>query len=208
MHISIIGAGAGIGRECVRLALAKGHTVTALSTHTEDIPNHPRLRKINGSATVGIDVKEAIAGSDAVLITVGTKKKKGTTLFSKTAQTIIQVADEVNFTEPILVITGFGAGISRNYLNLFMRMVIRFLLREQYQDKTLMEQLLTSSKLTWEIVRPGILTNGVCAEEYQVKTTLHKGMKIGRISRADVAHYLITEAEKPLHLYHSPALTY
>lgn len=76
MNIAIIGAGAGIGLKSVIQALQKGHIVTALSTNTDQIPNHPNLIKINGSAVSPIDLKNAIKNSDADLLPLGQKIKK------------------------------------------------------------------------------------------------------------------------------------
>ncbi|WP_394772899.1 NAD(P)-dependent oxidoreductase [Flavobacterium sp.] len=207
MKIAIIGAGAGIGFQSVLQALEKGHIVTALSTNTDHIANHPNLIKINGSATSSVDLKKAIKGSDVVLITVGTKNKKATTLFSDIARTLINVTDELNFTAPVLVITGFGAGESKNYLSFFMRLVISLFLKDQYINKTIMEELITKSAIKWEIIRPGMLTNSDLTQSYKAINRLYKGMKVVKISRADVAHFLISEAENPKMLYKYVALT-
>lgn len=207
MKIAIIGAGAGIGLQCVIQALKKGHMVTALSTNTNQIPNHPNLIKIKGSATSPSDLKQAIKGSDAVLVTVGTKNKKATTLFSNIAHTLVQVANELNYSSPVLVITGFGAGESKGYLSFFMRTVISLFLKEQYINKTVMEELITKSAIKWEIIRPGMLTDGNADLAYKVISKLQKGIKVGKISRADVADFLIKEAESPKLLYQYVALT-
>lgn len=207
MNIAIIGAGGGIGLQSVAQALKKGHIVTALSTNTNQIPNHPNLIKINGSATSPTDLKNAIKGSDAVLITVGTKNKKATTLFSDIASTLIKVTDDLNFSSPVLVITGFGAGESKKYLSLFMKTVISLFLKDQYINKTKMEEIIANSALKWEIIRPGMLTNHDANSAYKAISGLQKGMKVGKISRADVADYLINEAENPKRLYQYVALT-
>lgn len=207
MNIAIIGAGAGIGFQSVMRALKNGHTVKALSTNTDQIPDHPKLIKINGSATSPIDLKNAIKDSDAVLITVGTKNKKATTLFSDIANTLIKVTDDLNFSSPVLVITGFGAGQSKNYLSFFMRTVISLFLKDQYINKTIMEEIITKSSLKWEIIRPGMLTDGYASSTYKVISGLQKGMRVGKISRADVAHFLITEAENSTRIYQYVALT-
>ncbi|PWB23973.1 NAD(P)-dependent oxidoreductase [Flavobacterium sp. HTF] len=207
MNIAIIGAGAGIGLQAVNQALAKGHFVTALSTNTDQIPNHPNLIKINGSAVSPLDLKHAIGGSDAVLITVGTKNKKATTLFSDIATTLIKVTNDLNFSSPVLVVTGFGAGESKNYLSFFMRTVISLFLKEQYVNKTIMEELITKSAVKWEIIRPGMLTDAANTSNYKVISGLQKGMKVGKISRFDVADFLITEAENPKLLFQYIALT-
>ena len=200
MRIAIIGSGAGIGLEAVKQALEKGHQVIALSTRTEHIPDHPNLKKITGSATSVSDVKNCIEDADAALITVGTKKKKGVTLFSAIAKVIIQVQQETNRQIPVLVVSGFGTGESKNYLSFFMKSVINLFLKDQYTDKTVMEELFAKSNVTWEIVKPGMLTNGELTTNYTVFPTLFKGMNVGKISRADVAHYMIKEAEEPTQL--------
>ncbi|WP_343609195.1 NAD(P)-dependent oxidoreductase [Chryseobacterium oranimense] len=151
MKIAIIGAGAGIGLESVNLALKRGHAVIALSRNTDDIPNHPNLFKMNGSATSSHDLKSVIQGADAVLVTVGTKNKKATKLFSEIATNLIEVGKELNFSSPVLVITGFGAGESKGYLSFFMRTVITLFLKDQYADKTRMEELIVNSSLKWKL---------------------------------------------------------
>ncbi|MCX8534161.1 NAD(P)-dependent oxidoreductase [Chryseobacterium luquanense] len=207
MNIAIIGVGAGIGLESVDQALEKGHNVTALSTKTDHIPDHPNLIKINGSATSPVDLKKAIEDSDAVLITVGTKNKKATTLFSDIAETLIKVSRELNFSSSVLIITGFGAGESKNYLSFFMRTVISLFLKDQYINKTEMEELITKSNLRWEIIRPGMLTNGNATSTYKVLSGLQKGMKVGKISRADVADFLVDEAENQRFIHQYVALS-
>ncbi len=207
MKIAIIGAGAGIGLETLRQALEKGHSVTALSTNTDAIPDHKLLTKINGSATSIVDLKQSIINADGVLITVGTKNKKATTLFSDIAKTLLKVTDEINFTNPVIIITGFGAGESSGYLSFFMRTVINLFLKEQNINKTLMEEIIANSNLNWEIVRPGMLTNGKFTGNYKSLNKLEKGMKVSKISRADVAHYLISEVEKPKFIHQYVALT-
>jgi putative NADH-flavin reductase len=207
MKIAVIGAGAGIGLQTVIQALQKGHTVTALSTNTSAIPDHEFLTKINGSATTISDLKKAIKDSDAVLITVGTKNKKATTLFSDIAKALVTATAELKFLSPVLIITGFGAGESKNYLSFFMRTVIKLFLKEQYINKTLMEELIVNSKINWEIVRPGMLTNERLTQSYQALPELEKGMKVGKISRAAVAHFLVNEAENTRYLLQFVTLT-
>lgn len=207
MNIAIVGAGAGIGLEAVNQALDKGYTVTALSTNVSGIVDRPGLTKINGSATNVSDLKTALTGTDALLITVGTKQKKKTTLFSDIARALVTAAGEIHYTKPVLIITGFGAGDSEPYLGFFMRTVIRLFLRDQYKDKTLMEQIVTASPLHWEIVRPGMLGNRPYTGLYRALTRLQKDMRVGKINRADVADYLLKEAVLQENLKRNVALT-
>jgi putative NADH-flavin reductase len=207
MNIAIIGASAGIGNKAVTQALEKGYQVTTLSRSVEGLPNHPWLTKITGSADSVNDLKKILPGTDAVLVTIGTKKKKGTTLFSDTAKAILEACKELNYSGKIIIVTGFGTGESHGFLSLFMRLIIDLLLKDQYADKTLMEQLITSSSVKWEIVKPGILSNGPLTKSYKILPDLHKGLKVGKISRDDVAHYLLSEVEDPKHLFQNIAIT-
>lgn len=207
MKIAIIGASAGIGLAAVNQALERGHEVTAFSRNTDLIPDHKFLTKIKGNATSSSDLKKVIKNADSILVTIGTKDKKNTTLFSETARALIEAVVETKPDVPVLVITGFGTGESKNYLNLFMKLVIRFFLKDQYEDKTLMEKLISRSNLKWEIIRPGMLTNGERTNTYQVKNKLDPNIKIGKISRADVADFLLNQTENPDLLYQYPALT-
>ena len=52
-----------------------------------------------------------------------------------------------------------------------------------------------------------MLTNGNKTSSYQALSELQKGMKVGKISRADVAYFLINEVENPKMLYQYAALT-
>lgn len=207
MNITIIGASAGIGLVTVQQALDKGHIVTALSTQTASIPDHSRLTKVTGSATSVSDLKKVIAGAEAVIIAIGTQNKKPNTLFSDTASALVKAGAALDFTAPVIMITGFGAGASSGFLSFFMRTVIRIFLKHQYINKTVMEEIIANSKLNWEIVRPGMLTDGPLTQKYKVLPNLYKGVRIGKISRADVADFLLREAGNPTMLRQYPALT-
>jgi putative NADH-flavin reductase len=86
--------------------------------------------------------------------------------------------------------------------------LFNLLLRAVYADKTAMERLVVAGYPRWEIVRPGRLTNGRRTGRYRVLTDLVKGMRVGAIARADVAHFLVEQAEHPTYLGKYPALTY
>lgn len=177
MKIAIIGAAAGVGFEAVQQALEKGYHVTALSLNPENLPHHINLNKIKGNATNTVDVAAAITDADAVLITIGTKQKKGTILFSSMAKAVTGAAEVLKYDKPILVISGFGVGESYPFAGFFIKSVIRLFLKDQYKDKTLMEEIFQGSRLNWEMVRPGQLSNGALTTKYKLYPDLSKAMK-------------------------------
>ena len=106
------------------------------------------------------------------------------------------------------MLTGFGAGESWGYNSFIIRFLFDLFLKVVYADKTVMEQIVTTEYPNWEIVRPGRLTNGAMKTQYRVMDSLTKGMKVGSISRADVAHFMVSQAERQTYPGKYLALTY
>jgi len=209
VRITVIGASAGVGLEVVRLALQKGHDVTSLSRSVSSLPNHAKLNKVQGSSTNGADVSRSVEGAEAVLVTLGTgNSTKATTLYSDSARVLLEVLQKAASAPPLIVLTGFGAGDSWNYNSPIIKALFSLLLRAVYANKSEMERLISAGYQRWEMVRPGRLTNGDMTGNYRVLDTLVKGMKVRAISRADVAHFMVSQAENPTYLRKYPALTY
>ncbi len=208
MKITIIGASAGIGLHCTRLALEHGHEVTTLSRRMVPLSDDAKLRRVQGSATNTSDVRDAIQGAEAILVTLGTKSPLTTTMFSDSARILLQVIKETGSSPILIVLTGFGAGDSWSYNSLPMRLLFALLLKKVYADKSEQERVIATGYSRWEIVRPGRLTNGEMTGRYCRLDKLVKGMKVGAISRSDVAHFMVTQAEQPTYLGKSVALTY
>jgi putative NADH-flavin reductase len=208
MKTAIIGASAGIGLQTTRLALERGHDVTTLSRRVVPHPDHAKLNRVQGSATNPSDVRAAVEGTDAILVTLGVKSPFATTLFSDSARILLQVLKEKGSSPTLIVLTGFGAGDSWSYNSFPMKLLFTLLLKAVYADKGEQERLIAGGYSRWEIVRPGRLTNGALTGHYRVLDELMEGLKVGGISRADVAHFMVAQAENPTYLGKYPALTY
>jgi putative NADH-flavin reductase len=202
MNITIIGASAGVGLETVKRALDRKHIVTTLSRSEINLPSNPNLTTVIGSATNKSDLKKSIEKADAVIVALGTgKSMKATSLYSDFAKLLVEVQAETNAQIPFIILTGFGAGESGQYNSFIMKLFFKFLLKDVYADKTKMEEIITQSKIKWEIVRPGLLKDKPLTEKYRVETKLFKGINIGSINRSDVADFLVKQAENPTFLY-------
>jgi putative NADH-flavin reductase len=198
MNITIIGASAGVGLESVKIALTRNHKVTTLSRSEIILPSHSNLIRLTGSATNKSDLKKSIENADAVIVALGTgKSMKPTTLYSDFAKLLVEVQNETHTQIPFIILTGFGAGESGKYNSFIMKLFFKFLLKAVYDDKTKMEEIISSSALKWEIVRPGLLKDKPLTETYRVENKLFSGIKIGSINRADVADFLVKQAECP-----------
>ncbi|MBX3302443.1 MAG: NAD(P)H-binding protein [Nitrospira sp.] len=208
MKIAIVGASAGIGLEITRLALERGHEVTTLSRRRVSLPDQARLKRVQGSATNPHDVRVTVEGADAILVTLGVKSPFATTLFSDSARLLLQVIKETGSSPMLLVLTGFGTGDSWGYNSLPMKLMFTLLLKKVYADKSEQERVIADGYPRWEIVRPGRLTNGAMTGRYRVLDQLVEGMKVGAISRSDVAHFMVAQAEHPTCLGKYVTLTY
>lgn len=208
MNTTIIGASAGVGLKCVERALERGHHVTTLSRTTGSLPRHPNLVAVQGSATDSDDLKSVLLKAEAVIVALGTRNStKATTLYTDFAAALLKTQKELNTDIPFIILTGFGAGESGKYQGVLLKLVFATLLRAVYKNKSAMEEMIAQSSIKWEFVRPGILNDKSITEKYRVETDYYRGMKVGSISRSDVADFMVKQAEDSTLLGKYPALS-
>jgi putative NADH-flavin reductase len=201
MRIAVIGASAGLGLETVKTALSRNHEVTTLSRSHVNVPDGQAVTEVLGSATEEADLTRAIAGADAVIVTLGlASNRQATTLFSDCATLLAKLNADRPSQVPFLFVSGFGAGASRDFATPVAKLLLNYVLRYSYADKTRMEEIVASSSLNWIVVRPGRLLDGKLTGNYRTENSLFRGIKIGGINRADVAAFLVGQAENPTEL--------
>jgi putative NADH-flavin reductase len=201
MNLSIIGASSGLGLETVKLALKGNHKVTTLSRSNVPLNLSESLNPIIGNATNKLDLQKAIQNADAILVTIGTRKNmKKTSLFSEFSKTLVEVNKETKIEVPIIFVTGFGTGDSGKYVGWIVKFFLKYFLNDVYADKFEMEEIITTTFKKWICVRPGRLLDKPLTEKYRVETKLYKGINIGGINRANVADFLVKQAENATHL--------
>ncbi|MDP4699904.1 MAG: NAD(P)H-binding protein [Saprospiraceae bacterium] len=201
MNITIIGASAGIGLETVKRGLDRNHSITTLSRSGIEIEEKKSLKVILGDATNKADLLSSIQNADAIIVTLGTSKNmNATTLFSDFAQLMVEIHKENKIDVPFIFVTGFGAGESKNYVPWLVKMFLKYFLKDVYADKTKMEEIITNLDLNWTVVRPGRLFDKELTEKYRIENKLFKGINVGGINRADVADFLIKQAEEQTEL--------
>jgi putative NADH-flavin reductase len=208
MNILIVGATRGIGRQLLEQALASRHGVTALVRDPRRLATqHERLRVIKGDILDAESVARAMAGQDAVCCTIGVKVPwPPLKVFSEGTRNLLQAMKKTGIRR-LICVTGIGAGDSRGHGGFLYDYFFRpFLFRLVYADKDRQESLIKASDVDWTIVRPGFLTNGPLTKNYRVLTDM-TGVTAGRISRADVAHFILKELESRQYLRQTPLLT-
>ena len=209
MKILIIGATRGIGLQVLKQALAKDHDVTALARSPHKLTvEHERLQVVQGDILDGQAVGRATEGQAAVINCIGIMPtRKPVAVFSDGINNTLRAMRQ-NKVELLISVTGIGAGDSRGHGGFFYDNIFQPLfLKTIYEDKDREETLIKDSQMNWIIVRPGFLTNGPMTGTYRVLTDL-QDVKAGKISRADVAHFILNQLDSSEHLGQTPLLTY
>lgn len=208
-HILVIGGSGGIGLETVKRALNRGHKVRAFARTASGIAlDHPQLEKFDGDALNAESVQSALDGVDAVVQSLGVKLEPGTVLggtrlFSE-ATSILIPEMKSRSVERLLAVTGYGAGDSGQTMNPINRLGFNAVFARIYSDKSRQEAMIKDSNLGWTIARPVVLTGGQCGD-YRVRAE-PADWKMGMISRACVADFLVSEIEYPKFVHQAPVL--
>lgn len=208
-HLLVIGASSGIGLETVRLALERGHRVRAFARTASGIElEHPQLEKVDGDALDADSVRSALDDADAVVQSLGVTLGPGTVLggtelFSEATRILIP-AMKTQGVNRLVVVTGYGAGDSGESMNPLNRLGFNAVFARIYADKSTQEAMIKASDLDWTIARPVVLTGGQCGD-YRVREE-PSDWKMGMISRASVADFLVSEVEKPQFVRQAPVL--
>ena len=209
-NILVIGASKGIGRETVKQALTAGHTVRAMARSAVRIPGrHDTLETVTGDALDPNAVKDALAGVDAVIQTLGVSAGpdvilKPVRLFSDATRILVAAMEEAG-VKRLICLTGFGAGNSRNRGGLLYNAAFHLFLARAYDDKDVQERIIQKSALDWVIARPGILTNKRPSGRYRILADPRQ-WRSGCISRADVADFLVKQIDDDTYLGKTPVL--
>jgi putative NADH-flavin reductase len=208
-RVLIVGATGGTGRQLLAQALERGYEVTALVRNPSRLPvAHPRLRVVRGDVLDTAAVEAAVRGQEAVISALGHKRFfYPTRILSDGTRHLLRAME--GFGVPRFVCeTSLGIGDSAGRMGLYYTLfVIPVVLPLYFWDKTRQERLIAASRVEWVIVRPGVLTNGEKRGAYRHGRV---GSFLGtvRISRADVADFMLNQLESDMYLRTAPGVSW
>ena len=207
MKLVIFGATGSIGRQVVNQALSQGHTVTAFAREASKVGiEHPNLRIALGDVMDPVSVENAIQGHDAVLVSIGAGRKG--TVRAEGTRKIISAMQKLGISR-LICQSSLGVGDSRGNLNAFWKYIMfGLLLRPAYADHVRQEEHVRQSNLDWTIVRPGAFIDGERTGQYKHGfPDTDKTLKL-KISRKDVADFMLRQLFDTKYLCRSPGLSY
>ncbi|MBT8424274.1 MAG: SDR family oxidoreductase [Silicimonas sp.] len=197
MKVIVFGATGTVGKLAVEAMLDAGHHVTAFARTPARIGlDDPNLSLATGDALNEGDVADALAGHDAVVITLGSGMSRKSVIRSRGTMNVIRGMQRHGVRRLICQST-LGAHESWSNLNFYWkRIMFGALLRPVFKDHELQEQLVRASGLDWTIVRPAGFTDGVAAgvlHEDIAPTERRLSLKIGRREVADFLTRQLTD---------------
>jgi len=203
VKLLILGASGGIGGWLVKLAIERGHEVTALVRNAARLDAPPRVTIMRGEAADQTTVSHAVRGHDVVISAVGQRR----TSFSPWAtilsphDIVEQVTRNLIAAMPIagvrrlVFVSAGGVGDSVRYCTRPIRwMITRPRLRIAYADIARAEEAAASSSLDWLAVRP------VTLAPFEVARRAREVKRYGlfsSIGRKAVAEWMLDVVELP-----------
>lgn len=210
MKILVIGATGGSGRHLVTQGLERGHMVTAFVRNAPKLHvNHPSLRVQTGNVLDYDSVDRAVTGQEAVLCALGHKRWfYPNHILSKGTENIVR-AMKAHGVRRLVCETSLGVGNSFGRLGLYYTLfTIPFILPFYYWDKARQESVIRDSGLDWTIVRPGVLNNRPPGGTVRHGHTIGSFIRTVRISRADVARFMLDQITDPTYIRQSPGIAW
>ena len=207
MNVIIFGATGTVGRHLVAQACAQGHKVTAFGRTAGGLAkSHPNLRTVAGDVLDVEAVATAVRGHDVVVCALGAGRNGG--VRAKGTANIIDGMQRHGIKRLICQST-LGAGDSAVHLNFFWKYVMfGLLLRPAFADHAEQERLVMGSGLDWTIVRPAAFTDGPATGAYKHGFSHSEKQLTLKISRADVAGFILTQLTQDTYLRKAPGLSY
>ena len=200
MRLLILGATGGTGRALIRQARERGHEITAF------VRSPQKLRALADRVTVRqgdprsvAELRAALPGHDAVVSALGPPGPGRTTILRAGARSTVE-AMQTGGPRRLIVVS---AAVLFDDLGVLGWLLRRTLLTNVAEDSAEMERIVMASGLDWTIARPPRLTNGPLTGRYRVENEhLPDRSALASISRADVAHFLLSELEHNTYTHH------
>ncbi len=212
MRVVIFGASGGTGRLLVEQALAQDYEVTAFDRHETALTiQHPRLSIVQGDVFNPAQVEAAITRQEAVFCVLGVKATTTQPVCSTGTMHILMAMQKQGVKRLIcqsaLMVAAFGS--ERRELSWVLPTILPLFpnVRAMFADKVLQEQFICQSNLDWVIVRPATLTDGPRTGRYTVGVPLKMGLN-AKITRADVADFLLKQLGSDTYIHKVPRIRY
>jgi uncharacterized protein YbjT (DUF2867 family) len=194
VNLLIVGATGGTGRQLVTQALERGHQVTALVRRPPHASPGPAFTTVTGDVLDPGSLDRAMQGQEAVLSALGHKRWLGPSRILSEGTRNLMAAMVRHGVQRFVCETALGISDAWWQMGLYYTLFVRpVILPFYFWDKVRQEAVIRASNLAWTIVRPGMLTNGPPRGRYRQGPHVGHWLWTVRISRADVAAFMLDQ---------------
>lgn len=207
MKLAVFGATGKTGQQLVRQALEAGYDVTALARTPSKLSiQHPKLKIVQGDLLDEARVREVIQDADAVISTLGPSSNKPEFTISR-GMDIILNAMKTNSVRRLIITAGAGVRDPQDKPKVIDRafgVLLNVLSRNVVADMRQVVAKVKASDRDWTIVRVPMLTD----QPSQGKLTVgYVGEINPRLSRADMAAFILKQVQDTSYLRKAPAIS-
>jgi putative NADH-flavin reductase len=208
MNLTIFGATGRAGKLLVSQALEAGHQVTALARTPHKLEmDHEQLTVIEGDVQDAQKVTSAVLGSDAVLSVLGPTNNQPTYEVSQGMGHILVAMDQQGVRR---LVQSVGAGVGDpqdqpGLLDRLIKIALKLASRYVYEDMVRVADAIRASDVDWTLVRVPMLTDDPPTGDVKVG---YLGTGVGpRLSRADLAAFVLQQADDPTYVGQAPVIS-
>ena len=206
-RIAVLGGSGRLGRLLLEKAVDAGHEVNALARNPSRIPPRSGVNVIAGDGANAADVAGTIAGTEAVLMTLGHARGSPKDILARSAENVIGAMREhgvsrlVNVTAVVFV-----RGPDEPTLLPFRvtGTVFRVVTRSVVLDSRRQAEAIERSGLDWTLVRAPKLTERP-EEGYRVSLRADECSPL--VTRGDVAAFMLDQLGDRTYLRQSPIVS-
>jgi putative NADH-flavin reductase len=208
MKLAVFGATGRTGKPLVEQALKAGHEVVALArTPAKLAIRSPKLTIVQGDVMNQMDVDKVVQGSDAVISVIGQTKGAPRNLQTVGITHIIAAMNKYG-VKRLVSLTGAGVDDPHDrpkLANHLIKTALKLMAGHVLKDAVNHAEAIQKSNLDWVIVRGPMLNEGPYTGKYRVGWV---GVNTGsRISRADLADFLLKQTTDTTYLRQAPMVS-
>lgn len=207
MKVVVFGSAGRTGRLVVERALAAGHQVTAVVRSAPAFVDDDRLRILTADVRDVTSVKAAVRGHDVVVSAIGHASPRDVNGLYSTAARNYAEAMSASGVKRLIAVSAFVAESAPRTGFVFRTLIRPLLLEQVFADLEVAEGFYRTTALDWTTVRPSRLTEGSPTGRFRVGDDL-RGNFFSRISRADVADFIVDQIQDRRWIRASPELLY
>jgi putative NADH-flavin reductase len=205
LRLAILGATGGIGGHVLSWAADAGYLVHVLARNGAAVPRRPGITVTEGDATDPDAVSAALASADAVVSALGPRGARTPHLLATAAAAVTQAMAKTG-THRLICVSAAGAFSKEDPdQGRLVKIILPRIFAKPFADVRAMEQVIRASSLDWTLVRPTRLVNAPARGEYRIRPD-YPPPGLSKISRADVAAFLIRALTEGSYLRQSPAI--